>query len=127
MVAGDTTIVPSGTLREPGAITLVVPQAISGDSGYAYLPGTDIVALHAPGRDEVELDSIPAGTIPEIRFNDNGDSTVVIKLNVKVLPADHDHHRQPLLDLVRSRSASILLRPGRMFREMSIGSRSSSG
>jgi hypothetical protein len=87
MIAGDTTIVPSGTLQKPGAITLVVPQAISGDSGYAYLPGTDIVALHAPGRDEVELDSIPAGTIPEIRFNDNGDSTVVIKLNVKVLPA----------------------------------------
>jgi hypothetical protein len=87
-VEGDTTIVPSGMLQDPGAIRLLLPQAVSGGNGYAYLPGTDIVALHAPGRDEVELDSIPAGTIPEIRFNDQNDSTVVIKLNIKVFPRE---------------------------------------
>ncbi|MBN2036149.1 MAG: DUF2341 domain-containing protein [Chitinispirillaceae bacterium] len=85
-VVNDTAFVPSGTLLAPGAIRLLLPA--DRPDGYAFIPGTDIVAYPSQDGSEVLLDSVPAGRVPEVRFVIAGDSSAVTKLNVLVRPGD---------------------------------------
>jgi len=54
-------------LSRPGAIKIVLPDTTGTDSGYVYIPGTDI-SEDIPGglTRQVVLHSVPTGKIPEI-------------------------------------------------------------
>jgi hypothetical protein len=84
----ETTVVQSGVLLEPGAIRLLLPRDGGRADGYAIIPGTEISAFAVNDGSEIMLDSVPAGTIPEVRFLTPDDSIEVTKLNVPVKPGD---------------------------------------
>lgn len=85
-VSGDTTTIPAQTLREPGAIRVLLLDTTT-QNGYAAIPGTDIAVFVASGSSEILLDSVPSGSIPEIRYKWSGDTTYTSNRNVLVEPA----------------------------------------
>ncbi len=78
---GDTTIVPSATLQEPGAIRVPLNDSMDQTNGYFYIPGTTIsVGLRGDSVGFAVLDSVPAGLIPEVTYaakNNNAPSIIL--------------------------------------------------
>lgn len=85
-VSDDTVFAPSGILHKPGSIRLLLPETKISSDDYVNIPGTDIAAF-TKGEEEVILDSVPAGIIPQIRYINDG-SVVFTKFNVTVLSDD---------------------------------------
>ncbi|NLE00549.1 MAG: DUF2341 domain-containing protein [Fibrobacter sp.] len=79
-------IVSRDTLRKPGSIRLKLSTEAASD-GYLSIPGTDITTTVSAGSNEILLDSVPAGTIPEIRYYTADDTVPLIKRNVTVVPS----------------------------------------
>ncbi|MBN1577430.1 MAG: DUF2341 domain-containing protein [Chitinispirillaceae bacterium] len=86
-VDSGTITVPPEILQEPGAIRLLFPGSVT-HNGYASIPGTDIAVFAASGSEEIVLDSIPAGKLPEIRFKVLGDTEVISNRDVELKPAE---------------------------------------
>jgi hypothetical protein len=61
-------VLPVDTLRKPGAIKVPIPEGSDAANGYVYVPGTSIGAWFAGAQDTVELDSVPAGTLPVLYY-----------------------------------------------------------
>ncbi len=80
--SGTVTVHPE-TLREPGAIRLLLLDCAERD-GFAIIPGTEIAISVPAGRDEILLDSVPAGNISEVRYKVLDDTTAVSILDVAV-------------------------------------------
>jgi hypothetical protein len=67
-VAQDTTLAPV-TLSIPGAIEVILPQAIASAGGYIYLLGTTFTKrLSTSGGTAAVLDSVPAGLVPGLYY-----------------------------------------------------------
>ena len=97
-VRSDTTVASSREyLREPGAVTILLPDSVSTKSGYVYFPGTDVYSTTASLAGESRLmllDSVPAGASPEILYSstakDSAAQSKRLRLSegVTVVPGD---------------------------------------
>ncbi len=76
---------PSGILHEPGAIRWLLLQPAQ-DNGYLIIPGTDIAVFAPAGSNEITIDSVPAGLIPELRYRILNDTVMVSVKNIEVNP-----------------------------------------
>lgn len=63
----------SGRLVAPGSINVIEAGQSASGTAYAYIPGTSIYARVE--NNSALLDSVPPGTVPEIRFVNTVDST----------------------------------------------------
>ncbi len=86
-VSGDTTIVPVGSLSEPGLVKFVL-SGNDTDRGFITIPGTDITKKVDGLSNEIVLDSVPAGIIPEIRYTDLDKNVLLTKHDVLVKSSD---------------------------------------
>lgn len=81
----DTIIAPADTIKQPGTITIPVPQSWDPVNGYVYIQGTTLFATIQAG--QVTLDSVPAGTVPVICYDEIPVSAKnIIRENVQVVP-----------------------------------------
>lgn len=83
---GDTIAVRPDSLVKPGSVKLY-SQSKSGEV-CVTIPGTDIAKSVEGSINEIILDSVPAGIIPEIRYTVIKDSIVVKKQNIIVKSSD---------------------------------------
>lgn len=67
-------ILDSDTLKGSGAMAVFVPQWLKDDSGYIFIPGTDIYALLSDTSEEgvLILTNVPAGSIEQVYYYDEG-------------------------------------------------------
>lgn len=85
-IADSTVELPVDTLRDPGAISLVVPGGSDSAPGYVYVPGSSISATFSGTHDTIRIDSVPAGILPELHYvgeGSDGESIVSITLSVE--------------------------------------------
>lgn len=80
----DTVFAPVATVKKPGAINTLLPSQSAAESAYVYLPGTTRFGRIA--NDAAIIDSVPAGSFPEICYANQGDTTQnrILKTNVTV-------------------------------------------
>lgn len=82
----DTIVVLPKELHAPGNVTVVFQENTS-NAGCVYIPGTDMSVRVPAGSKRSELDSVPAGIMPEIRYSTAGDTIVQVRKSVAVLPS----------------------------------------
>lgn len=72
-------------LRKAGSVKVVIPSDIAVNSGYIYIPGTKFYE-HVNIYDScVIIDSVPAGTIPEIAFSTQNENTPqILRYDIQV-------------------------------------------
>lgn len=75
-VAGDTTFIPDGQLKQPGTIRLVSGTRLR--SGHISIPGTDIAVPVGTSSNEIIIDSVPTGEIPRIEFIADSTAEIVV-------------------------------------------------
>ena len=70
----DTTYIPQGTLKEAGALQVILPDTIDTVNGYVYIEGTTAykslseAILLVEGGYSITLDSVPEATFPSIIY-----------------------------------------------------------
>ena len=87
IVTEEITHVPDAVLSEPGAVSVVVPDSLSG--GYVYIPGTDI-AVYVNTNNLALLEQVPAAIFPSINYVSDaapGTSSILIT-NIAVPSGD---------------------------------------
>jgi streptogramin lyase len=62
----DTILVPVDTLRAPGVLRVVLPQSTQQTTGHLFIRGTTFYLPLGSQNDTVVIDSLPAGSIPDI-------------------------------------------------------------
>jgi hypothetical protein len=79
----------TGTLQIPGSIIIVCDsQDIAGKS-FLFVPGTSILKQLSSSTDSIEIDSVPAGTIPPIYYADvNGEKQTPVTDTLHLLPGE---------------------------------------
>jgi hypothetical protein len=88
-ICADTTPVSDAVLRVPGTISVTPPLNADFHNGYFYIPGTGIKTDLAGVSATVVLDSVPAGTIPEVRYAvKNGAMQQTVRFNIQVFSGD---------------------------------------
>lgn len=96
VIQADTTVLTDAVLRIPGTIVVTPPENADVQNGYMYIPGTEIQKNLAGSSGAVFLDSVPAGTIPEVCYSvKNTDSVKIIRSKVQVIPGDTSRIFQP--------------------------------
>jgi hypothetical protein len=88
-ISADTTSIANAVLRVPGTISVMTPANADVQNGYFFIPGTGIKTDLAGKSGTIVLDSVPAGTIPEVRYsvkNVNAEQTV--RFNIQVFSGD---------------------------------------
>ncbi len=71
----DTVLVPTGSLKETGALRVFLPDSVDTASGYVYIEGTSLLSELGNGiyytgdKYAVIINSIPFGKVPPIRFS----------------------------------------------------------
>ncbi len=84
-VQDDTTVVPPGTLRDPGILKVFLPDSVDPVNGYIYLTGTTTAKSLGGNTVSVIIDSVPAGIIPSIYYATVTDTLpVLVRYNVTV-------------------------------------------
>ena len=79
--------VMAARLQKPGAIKIMLPDNVDPQSGYVYVPGTDIKTfVHAGGC--IEIDSVPAGTISAVYYGARNTAPFGIGADIAVPPGD---------------------------------------
>lgn len=81
----DTVNNDTDTLKATGVVKVILPSLVEATSGYVYIEGTDIYKKVASKT--VYLNSVPAGAIPSIYFED-GSENELIKDSPTVFPDD---------------------------------------
>ena len=76
------------TLREPGKIRIMLPDRIDTQTGYVYIPGTDIKSFIQGSVGFAEVDSVPAGTIIRICYGARNVTPYSIKDTLQVQSGD---------------------------------------
>jgi len=88
-VAGDTVSGLIDTLRQPGAVKVMLPDSVDVVNGYVYIPGTTIATVLIGSSGFIVLDSVPAGTISAVYYSTTGGSvSTVIRYDVLVASGD---------------------------------------
>jgi hypothetical protein len=78
-----------GILEVPGAIKISIPTGSNGATGYFYIPGSDLFVFLNNHNDFAVLDSVPAGTIPEVSHaSKNSSISTIIRYEVPVIASD---------------------------------------
>ncbi len=96
VIQTDTTVLTDAVLRIPGTIVVTPPVNADVQNGYMYIPGTEVQKNFAGSSGAVFLDSVPAGTIPEICYSvKNTDSVKIVRSNVQVVSGDTSRIFQP--------------------------------
>ncbi len=62
----DTIVVPVDTMRAPGALRIVLPESMQQTTGLLFIRGTTFYMPLGPQNDTVVIDSLPAGSIPDV-------------------------------------------------------------
>jgi hypothetical protein len=85
----DTVFVPPRTLRTPGAVKAMLPDSVNAQSGYVFVPGTDIFTFLS-GNDSVAiLDYVPAGNISVLSYAvANSAVERILRYNIQVPSGD---------------------------------------
>jgi hypothetical protein len=97
IAAGDTLTLPVRTLLTPGSIRVSLHSGTNTVKGYVYIPGTTIFAFVNNRAESVVLDSVPAGSIPEIAYSSTDSAAATaIRYNVQVNAGDTTEVRNPL-------------------------------
>lgn len=81
--AGDTVEIPREPMRVPGALAFARPDWLPREGGILYVPGsTRLVRLEQARRDgqRAVFDSLPAGTLPEVRYAQGGTDTSSLRM-----------------------------------------------
>jgi hypothetical protein len=82
--SGSITI-PPDSLKKTACLKFTVPDSILPLSGAVYVSGSTFFILKGAGRDSLQLDSIPLGTLPLVRFAaGDADPGVTLFSNVQV-------------------------------------------
>lgn len=84
--SGTITVEPE-ILHEPGVIRMQLLNRTL-HNGYAIIPGTDIAEVVAAGTSTIIIDSVPVGTIPEVRYEGLGDTLSIVSKSVAVFADD---------------------------------------
>lgn len=88
-ISADTTSIANAVLRVPGAISVMTPANADIQNGYFFIPGTGIKTDLAGRSGTIVLDSVPAGTIPEVRYAvKNGAVQQTVRFNIQVFSGD---------------------------------------
>jgi hypothetical protein len=89
-VATDTTHLSKAALVPTGAVKIDLPsEGINPETGYLYVPGTDLHAFLNNRIDTMALDSLPAGTLPSIAYAETDvPGSIVMRYNVPVAPGE---------------------------------------
>jgi hypothetical protein len=86
-VQGDTLRVDPAVMRAPGAIKITLPEGVSANIGYVYIPGTTVSVMLNGNGSSATLDSVPAGIIPSVNYGEVEHPEVnVIRYNIEVSP-----------------------------------------
>jgi len=86
-VISDTTRIASASLSSPSKIKVTLPSNINSSTGYVFIPGTTILVYLNNNSGYVILDSVPADTIPVIKYSSiNNKTSSVIRYNVYTEP-----------------------------------------
>jgi hypothetical protein len=80
----DTTLVSPGALAATGTVQIPLPDTFATTGGYVFVPGTLIKAYVSPHAKSIAMDSLPAGTLPNISFSSNTFESQVIRYDVVV-------------------------------------------
>jgi ligand-binding sensor domain-containing protein len=62
----DTILVPVDTMRAPGVLRVILPQSTQQTAGHLFIRGTTFYLPVGTQKDTVVIDSLPAGSIPDI-------------------------------------------------------------
>ncbi len=62
----DTIVVPVDTMRAPGVLRIIIPESIQQTTGHLFIRGTTFYLPFGSQNDTVVIDSLPAGSIPDI-------------------------------------------------------------
>jgi hypothetical protein len=88
-ITGDTVIAPETTLKNPGTVTISVPQDVDREGGYVYIPGTELFSLVNGNSGTLVIDSVPSGVIPEVVFaSEDSSGPLMNRYSVVVEPGD---------------------------------------
>ncbi|MBN2037277.1 MAG: DUF2341 domain-containing protein [Chitinispirillaceae bacterium] len=86
---GDTVTVEQIRLKEPGAISVVLPDNVDKSVGYLYIPGTTIFTFLNSQGELVTLESVPEGIMPAIAYSStNSPVSTIIRYDVAVNSGD---------------------------------------
>lgn len=84
-VTGDTTHIQDGVLKQPGTVRLL--SGTSMGAGYITIPGTDIAIAVKENSEEIIIDSVPSGELPDIQVV-TASAAVLTLTDVVVVPGD---------------------------------------
>jgi uncharacterized protein (DUF2141 family) len=102
IAAGDTVTLPVRTLLTPGTVKVSLHSGIKAATGYVYISGTTVFSFIKNPAEFVVLDSVPAGSIPEIAYSStDGAVATAIRYNVPVNSGDTTEVRNPLWKYAR--------------------------
>lgn len=88
-ISKDTVFAPDAELEKTGTIRIVFTDNITEPNSYVYIPGTSLYSMIESGNNEVIIESVPPGVIPEILQSwTDRDSSFVIRRDVEVTPDD---------------------------------------
>ena len=95
-VQNDTTVVQRATLKDPGVVTIFLPDTIDTAKGYLYFEGTTLnwrlneAVAQGNGDFLITFDGVPEATFPTIKYGklSNPDAIVSLTDPVKVLSND---------------------------------------
>lgn len=88
LVGSDTTVFPEAVLSKPGIMKVHLPGNIDKTKGYVYIPGTTI-AVKLSGTDQFAMiDSVPAGNLPSVNYNDLDSISTTLRYAVPVASAE---------------------------------------
>ena len=82
------TRVSTDTLHKPGKIKIMLPDSIDTQTGYVYVPGTDIKSLIRSNSGFAEIDSVPAGTISALYYGARNITPYSIRDTILVYSGD---------------------------------------
>ena len=64
-ISKDTVFAPDAELEKTGTIRIVFTDNITEPNSYVYIPGTSLYSMIESGNNEVIIESVPPGVIPE--------------------------------------------------------------
>ncbi len=94
----DTNDIGQGTLSEPGALRIILIDTFDTNTGYFYIPGTDLyekiseeqIITDVGGATYIIFDALPSGILPNVSYNEEGStvSSLSLKDSVGITSSD---------------------------------------
>ena len=78
------TLISADTLHQPGAIKIMLPDTIDAQTGYVFIPGTNLKSFIRGTSGFAEIDSVPAGTLRALYYGSTSVAPYGIGFNILV-------------------------------------------